>query len=312
MGQFAQAIGATGRGRFIDIPASKGGGYITGFSWGSELRMMVRHYYLREEVLLERTDALADGSGEVIFLLRGLFPPLAQQPPHVQPEPASVLICPHAASTVLAMPADTLFNSVTIAVARAYLQRLFGPLSHPLAASVLAATGPFAIETGISPALVATASALLQPPVPEPLASAYYKLKCEELLCHTFALLLAREAAPPGKLHLHDLKALYALRQRLPALALLGEAPSLAALAQAAGMSEPKLRRLFKQTFGQSIFDYYQAMRLQEAARLLQTGHLTVAEVGHELGFTNLSHFARIFAQHTGLKPKKYAARETR
>ena len=46
---------------------------------------------------------------------------------------------------------------------------------------------------------------------------------------------------------------------------------------------------------------------MQEAARLLTTGTLTVSEVGYQLGFTNLSHFTRVFETHIGLKPKKYA-----
>ena len=73
-------------------------------------------------------------------------------------------------------------------------------------------------------------------------------------------------------------------------------------------MSEPKLRKLFRQTFGKSVFDYYQALRMQEAARLLKERRLTVSEVGYQLGFTTLSHFSRVFEQHIGLKPKKYSA----
>ncbi|MGI4870205.1 MAG: helix-turn-helix transcriptional regulator [Janthinobacterium lividum] len=305
--QLAQALGATVRGRFIDIPASKGGGYITGFAWGNELRMMVRHYYLHEAVQVETTD-LAERPEEVVFLLRGVFPPLAQPslPVPVLAEPASVLICPHAASSVLDMPANTLFNSVTIAVARPYLRRLFGELDHPLVASLLATSDPFAFETGSSLEIIKTARDLLPPPVPESLASPYCKLKCDELLCHTVALLLQREAIPPGKVHLADLQAIYAIKLRLQSS--LAEAPNVAALAKAAHMSEPKLRKLFRQTFGKSVFAYYQTLRMQEAARLLKEKRLTVSEVGYQVGFTNLSHFARVFAQHLGLKPKKYAA----
>jgi AraC-like DNA-binding protein len=47
---------------------------------------------------------------------------------------------------------------------------------------------------------------------------------------------------------------------------------------------------------------------MQEAARLLKDKRLTVSEVGYQLGFTNLSHFTRVFEQHTGMKPKKYSA----
>jgi AraC-like DNA-binding protein len=305
MRQFAHAIGARVRGRFIDIPASKGGGYLTGFDWGSELRMLVRQYHLTEDVLLETTD-VSDRQDEVVFLLRGIFPPPVQPAPAVRSEPASVFICQHAASAVIDMPANTLFNSVTIAIARPYLRRLFGAIAHPLVASLLEATDNFAFETGVSPAILNVASDLLHPPVSESLASPYYKLKCEELLCHTVALLLQREATPLSKVHLNDLKAIYASKLRLQSR--LAEAPAIAALAREAGMSEPKFRKLFKQTFGQGVFAYYQALRMQEAARLLKEKRLTVSEAGHQVGFTNLSHFSRVFEQHLGLKPKKYAA----
>jgi AraC-like DNA-binding protein len=303
--QVAQALGATVRGRFIDIPADKGGGYITGFAWGSELRMMVRHYHLHEAVLVERTD-LVERPEEVVFLLRGILPPVAQSASPVLTESASVLICPHAASSVIDMPANTHFNSVTIAVSRSYLRQLFGELDHPLVVSLLAANNPFLFETGVSPAMLQPASDLLRPPVPESLASSYCRLKCEELLCHAVALLLLREAIPPSNVHLDDLKAIYTIKVRLQSS--LREAPAIAALAKEAKMSEPKLRKLFRQTFGKSVFDYYQTLRMQEAARLLKEQHLTVSEVGYQVGFTNLSHFARIFKQHLGLKPKKYSA----
>jgi AraC-like DNA-binding protein len=303
--QVAQALGATVRGRFIDIPANKGGGYITGFTWGAELRMMVRHYHLHEAVLVERTD-LVERPEEVVFLLRGILPPVAQSSPPVLAEPASVLICPHAASSVIDMPANTRFNSVTIAVSRSYLRQLFGELDHPLVASLLAASNPFFFETGVSPAMLQPASDLLLPPVPESLASSYCRLKCEELLCHAVSLLLQREAIPPGHVHLDDLKAIYTIKLRLQSS--LKEAPAVATLAKEAKMSEPKLRKLFRQTFGKSVFDYYQTLRMQEAARLLKEQHLTVSEVGYQVGFTNLSHFARVFEQHLGLKPKKYSA----
>lgn len=70
-------------------------------------------------------------------------------------------------------------------------------------------------------------------------------------------------------------------------------------------MSAPKLRKLFKQTFGKGVFEYYQSARIQEAARLLREKKLTVSEVGYQIGFTNLSHFQE-FEKYTGMKPKKY------
>ncbi|GAA3917113.1 helix-turn-helix domain-containing protein [Chitinophaga oryziterrae] len=303
--EFARAIGANIQGRFFHIPESKGGGYITGFSWENGLRMMMRNYYLHEEILLERTNELAEGQDDIIFLLSGIFPYSVQQEKQLMPEQASVFICAHAVSSVLTMPSNTFFRSVTIAVPRRYLLQFFGSIQHPVVISILEAKDNFAYETSISPEMIRTASEILHPTVPESLESHYCKLKCEELLCYIFALLMQREAVPTSSMHINDIKAIYAIKFRLQSL--LDKPPHIASLAREAGMSEPKMRKLFKQTFGKGVFEYYQSMRMQEAARLLKEKRLTVSEVGYQLGFTNLSHFSRVFEQHTGMKPKKYS-----
>lgn len=303
--EFARAIGAKVEGRFIHIPENKGGGYLSGFNWGTDLRMMVRNYYLNEEILIERTNELAEGQDDIIFLLSGIFSDAAHPEKQLLPEQASVFICAHAISSVLNMPSNTSFRSVTIAVSRQYLQQLFGNITHPLVVSILEARDNFAFETGISPEMIKTASEILQLPVPESLESHYCKLKCEELLCHIFGLLLQRESVPTSGMHINDIKAIYAIKLHLQSH--LSEPPDIAAQAREAGMSEPKMRKLFKQTFGKGVFEYYQSARMQEAARLLKEKRLSVSEVGFQLGFANLSHFSRVFAGEMGVKPKRYS-----
>lgn len=306
MADFSRAIGAVVQGRFTHIPESRGGGYITGFNWGFDLRMMLRNYYLTEDIFIDWTNESLEKQGHVVFLLSGIFPSLQQAGEALAPEQASILICRQHVSSVISMPSNTLFGSVTIGVSQQYLHQLFGHLAHPVVASVLAAQDDFVLETGISPQIIQAASEMLGQPVPEGIESHYYRLKCEELLCHTFALLMQREAVPLSKMLLDDIKAIYAIKLRLQSSS--GEAPNITALARDAGMSEPKMRKLFKQTFGKGVFEYYQYMRMQEAARLLKEKRLSVSEIGYQLGFTNLSHFSRVFEQHLGLKPKKYSA----
>jgi AraC-like DNA-binding protein len=115
---------------------------------------------------------------------------------------------------------------------------------------------------------------------------------------------MQREELPASNMHIEDIKPIYAVKAHLQTT--LDQPPNIAALAKNAGISEPKLRKLFKQTFGKDVFEYYQFGRMQQAARLLKDNHLTVSEVGYQLGFTNLSHFSRVFEAHFGIKPKKY------
>ena len=304
--KLARAIGATVTGRFIHIPESKGAGYITGFAWGSGLRMMIRNYYLKEDMQVERTNELADGQEDVIFLLGGIFPSLAQPGSTLRPEQAHVVICKHAVSAVMDMPSNTTFASVTIAISKQYLNQLFGHIDHPVVSSVLEASDSLVLEAAVSPEIIDAAGQMLHYTMPASLESHYFKLKCEELLCYVFAILMQREHVSPAVMHMGDINALYAIKNRL--LTHLDEQPNIAGLAREAGMSEPKLRKLFKQTFGKGVFEYFQAARMVEAARLLREKRLSVSEVGYQLGFTNLSHFSRVFQQHMGVKPKKYSA----
>ena len=303
--EFARAIGATARGRFIYIPDSKGAGYITGFSWGSNLRMMIRNYYLKEAISIERINELAEGQDDIIFLLRGVFPSLAHPQEQLSSEQSNMLICRHAVSTIMEMPRDTVFGSVTIAVSKQYLNQLFGHIDHSVVHSVLEAGENFVFETDVSPDIIKTASDFLNQPVPENLENHYYKIKCEELLSFIFAVLMQCEAVPITTMHISDIKAIFAVKSHL--LSHLGEPPDIASLAKKAHMSEPKLRKLFRQTFGKNVFDYYQSARMQKAAQLLSQKRLSVSEVGYQLGFTNLSHFSRVFGQYIGAKPKKYS-----
>jgi len=300
--QLAEAIGAKTEGRFIYIPENKGGGYITGFSFGSEMRMMIRNYYLHEAIVLERVNELLDGQDDIIVQLSGILPNshglINEQP--------NVMICKHALSAITAMPSDTVFGSVTIAVSRVYLHSLFGNLDHPVVKAVLETSDNVVFETGVSTEMIRVGSEFAVSPVPEGLENRFYRLKCEELLCYTFALLMQREAVPASTMHIDDIKAIYRVKQRLAKR--LDVSPDIAGLAKEAGMSEPKLRKLFRQTFGKGVFAYYQSLRMTEAGKLLREKRFSVSEVGYALGFTNLSHFSRVFEAHHGIKPKRYSA----
>ena len=309
MNELARAIGLTIKGRFFHVPEDKGGGYITGFSWAdNDLRMIVRNYYLNEEMEIERTNELNDGEGDVIFMMNGIFPQPLQAGEQPVQEQASVFICMQEVSSVVTMPSNTFFRSIGIAVSRDYLQQLFGNIQHPVVVSILEAKKNFFYEAGISPEMIKTASEIVQLSVPEALESQYSKIKCEELLCYIISLLMQREALPANGMHINDIKAIYAVKLTLQSR--LDTTPDIALLAREAGMSEPKMRKLFKQTFGKGVFEYYQSMRMQEAARLLRDKGLSVSEVGYRLGFTNLSHFSRVFEQHIGMKPKKYSVNQ--
>lgn len=306
LAEFAQRIGAVVNGRFVRIPEEKGGGYLTGFSWGSDMRMMIRNYHLNEEVSIEWTNLAIAKQEPVVFRINGIFPSKTTAENPLLPEQASILIGRQMVTSLIAMPSKKAFRSVTIAVSHSYLQKLFGHMEHPIIQSILNDKGNFAYETTVTTEMIAVAANMETPPVQQILEEHYIRLKCEELLCYIFSLLAEREAMPTSNVHIKDVQAVYAIKTHLQAN--LDKAPDIAGLAASAGMSEPKLRRLFRQVFGKNVFEFYQFMRMQEAARLLKESRLSVSEVGYQLGFSNLSHFSKVFEAHHQQKPKKYAS----
>lgn len=132
----------------------------------------------------------------------------------------------------------------------------------------------------------------------------FIRIKTEELICRLLMELEKREEKQIYALNSHDTKSIYQIKERI--LHHLDTPPVIKELAISVHMSPSKLKRLFKQIFGNSIFNYYQDFRMKEAARLLKEEKLSVSEVGYQLGFTNLSHFSRIFKKHIGMNPKQY------
>ena len=131
------------------------------------------------------------------------------------------------------------------------------------------------------------------------------QIKVEELLYQLFHKLSKRENTSQRALYNADAEKLFEVRNMI--LGDIGKPPVIPTLATTVGMSETKLKQLFKQTFGDSIYNYYQKVRMEEAAFLLKQAGYTVSEVGYQLGFSNLSHFSRLFQRHYGITPKKYS-----
>lgn len=78
-------------------------------------------------------------------------------------------------------------------------------------------------------------------------------------------------------------------------------------VARAAGLSESRLKILFKQAFGMSWVKYLQGYRVHRAAALLSQPGYNVTEAALSVGFESLSHFNMVFNSFMGMAPKTYA-----
>ncbi|MCC7701874.1 helix-turn-helix transcriptional regulator [Janthinobacterium sp. GW460P] len=95
--------------------------------------------------------------------------------------------------------------------------------------------------------------------------------------------------------------------QLAPVLATLRAHPSasLRQLAQAAGLSPYQLIRVFRAATGMTPHAYQLNAHVNRARSRLQAG-TALAQLAHELGFADQSHFQRVFKAHTGITPGRY------
>lgn len=78
---------------------------------------------------------------------------------------------------------------------------------------------------------------------------------------------------------------------------------SLNNLADVAHFSPSYLSHLFHQERGITIKGYLNQKRVAHAVYLLQSSRLSVKEISEQCGFTNISHFNRVFKQYAGKSP---------
>lgn len=68
------------------------------------------------------------------------------------------------------------------------------------------------------------------------------------------------------------------------------------------------LGRAFKASTGKTISKYITDKRVDIAKQLLSKGNLSVTDVATSVGYTNLSYFAKVFREATGITPASFAA----
>lgn len=83
---------------------------------------------------------------------------------------------------------------------------------------------------------------------------------------------------------------------------------SLAELARLTGLNEFKLKKGFKELFGNTVFGYLHELRMEEAKRLLLDQDMPINIVAEYCGYQYVSHFTTAFRKKHGITPAKFRA----
>jgi AraC-like DNA-binding protein len=81
--------------------------------------------------------------------------------------------------------------------------------------------------------------------------------------------------------------------------------PRLEELANTVGMSASKFKNLFPKTCGMTPYGYLRKKRMEKAMYLLLRGQMNVTQVAMEVGYSNISHFAKAFFKEFNINPSQ-------
>ncbi len=86
----------------------------------------------------------------------------------------------------------------------------------------------------------------------------------------------------------------------------LAKSHSLRGVAQAVGVHEKHLARLFRMNLGKTVFEVLRSERMEVAKRLLRDSALDIGHVAAEVGYVNAANFATAFRDQVGMAPSLY------
>ncbi len=306
---FAGRIGTQVNGNIVRLTPVLGEGFLRRIRLSADFSLIIHHYTLREELILKRNSTEIDYD-KINFLFHINDKPLAlATAPSITPysdNNFAIRITSTNIGSEIAFPANSEIYFTVLSVTRSGLINLLN-IKNPNATieTILRSKSGFLFYENMNDDMQKALKTLTLANVDQELGQLQVWLKVQELLYLLFERLLTRDNIKHKPVHHADSKMILQVKRII--IADLSVPPSLPNLAITAAMSISRLTNLFRQVFGHSIYEYYQNARMEKAAHLLAVQGYSVAETGYQLGFSNLSHFSRLFERYHGTKPKRYS-----
>lgn len=308
--QFAKQISVPVKNGFLEIPQKMGAGYVRKVTFGDDFRLLIHRYTLKEDLVIKRNPAIEKNDLRSIFFYNNeqaieLKYNNENSIPFSGNNDSAIQVTTNDLSSTIRFPANTSIQYMVVGITASKLQSLLSV--DKLNATIKAITtenASFLFFESMNAETKLLLKNITYTNMNGALSYFYLQIKVQELLYLLFSRLSLRENTSHRAINNADAEKLMMIRNEV--LSDLSSPPVLPELAQLATMSETKLKQLFKQTFGDTIYNYFQKARMEEAAFLLKQAGRSVSETGYELGFSNLSHFSRLFRKHYGTTPKKY------
>lgn len=308
---FAAQNNVSVRGDVLEIPKTLGEGYVRRVGFGSEFKLTIHRYVLKEDLIIKRNPATQANDVRTFFFYSNRedfdFKYNSEENiPFSQKNDSSIMVSTNDLRSEIRFPAGSNIQYVVVGITAGKLNSILS-LQNPntILQTILKKDASFLFFENLDTEMQLLLKNIVSVDMNNFLNGFYVQIKVQELMYLLFSKLALREATTFKNINSNDAEKLLVIRNKI--LADLSTPPLISDLAALASMSETKLKQLFKQTFGDTIYSYYQKARMEEAAFLLKQAKHSVSQVGYELGFSNLSHFSRLFEKQYGITPKKFS-----
>ncbi|MDR2038010.1 MAG: AraC family transcriptional regulator [Bacteroidales bacterium] len=303
MDEFARKLNSEIRDNVLYLPSRFGQGYAKRIDIDSDLRVIIHSYNLKEPITFNR---VATNTNKDSITFRFICY-LEQDKNYL----SNVQVLNDTIDVKDELSANTPFCNVIVKIKLKKLLSIIniGPKSKEFAAFTDNLNRPFIYQENVTLGMKEILRELYENKEHGKLEKLYYKIKIMDLMYHFFIRFSRRASNDSIHFNKNDIEKILSIEKII--LNDLSIPPTLNGLAHSIGMSETKMKQLFKKVFGDSIYNYYLSARINEAASLLKSDKsMTIADVGYALGFSNLSHFSKLFKRYTGKNPKEYAMRK--
>ncbi|RZJ81596.1 MAG: AraC family transcriptional regulator [Chryseobacterium sp.] len=270
----AEAIGSIVENDTVIIPKTLGDGQIRSLAFSASMKLIIVECSLKEDITFKRHSPRNE---EIVTLgFRNMAYSRSDEDTINRPSP-SVIVSRTDFEIEFNYPARTAINLIIIIIKISSLKKMLyadDALISQLRPIFLDGL-PFHFEEIMSPKLQDIAMQLQKVDVSDMLQLFYCRIKAEEMIYLFFQALLDRKDISYYALKNEDIKMIYYIRGCL--IRDFNETPNIPKLARRACMSESKMKKLFKQVYGKSIYNYFQHFRMLEAAYLIREKDFSIS-----------------------------------
>ncbi|MBC7889998.1 MAG: helix-turn-helix transcriptional regulator [Ferruginibacter sp.] len=304
--EFATAIGCESTGNSVIFSPGAGQGSCTAFFLEKGLTACVNNYQLKEDYLFTRLPS--DNRGVIIYLyhLQTEAPVVYQlDKESISLDNGSIFtlrITSAQSSQHLKFGRTTAVRGISIYLNNEWIEN---NLHQPVLEMVNYLEESNNFKQFINARQQRLLNEILDVPASHPYPGVYIRSRILRILDRLLENFLQYDISEsPEKINDGDFIALQKIETILT-LSYDEAFPGIEKLSRLSLMSESKLKKLFKQSFGMGLYEYFQKNRMHRAKDHIVSGNYSISEVGTKLGYQNLSNFSTAFRKEFNCLPSE-------